>query len=117
MLIVDEDSAYLRQRNALSLWRSFYDKFYRFEQQRFLKPTSQYRTPLSSLHAFEGRKSHPGNAITFGLQTKNKCCKAKNVFSTGANLFVGAWLEGPDPLLSLSRVLSVFCIRLFSFVS
>lgn len=43
--------------------------------------------------------------------------QSQECFSTGANLLVGAWLEGPNPLLSLSRVLSVFCIRLFSFVS
>ena len=43
--------------------------------------------------------------------------QSQECFSTGGNLLVGAWLEGPDPLLSLGRVLSVFCIRLFSFVS
>ena len=68
--------------------------------------------PFQAPHVFEGRKSHPGNGIAFGLHTKNKCCKAKNVFPPAANLLVGAWLEGPEPLLLLSRVLSVFFVRL-----
>ena len=76
----------------------------------------------STEHPFQARmvsrrEIPSGKCNYFRLADKEQMLQSQECFSTGANLFVGAWLEGPDPLLSLGRVLSVFCIRLFSFVS
>ena len=76
----------------------------------------------STEHPFQARmvsrrEIPSGECNYFRLADKEQMLQSQECFSTGANLLVGAWLEGPNPLLSLSRVPSVFCIRLFSFVS
>ncbi len=71
----------------------------------------------STEHPFQARmisrrEIPSGECIYFRLAYKEQRLQSRECFSTGANLLVGAWLEGPNPLLSLSRVLSAFFVRL-----
>ena len=63
----------------------------------------------STEHPFQARmvsrrEIPSGECNYFRLAYKEQKLQSQECFSTGANLLVGAWLEGPEPLLSLGRV-------------